>query len=204
MGCSIDFADEKFTMSPGVRARRAPASSATGITTASSIAASASSTGARTARTAISDDEAEYQDEKGHLWYLRYPLVEPVDGVEYITVATTRPETMLGDTGIAVIPSTTRTRPKLVGKTVMLPIVDREIPIFSDWHVDAGFGTGFVKVTPAHDPNDYAMGQTHDLPQINIFDEHAVVVEGYGEFTGMNRDECPRGRRRLVRGARPS
>ena len=77
-----------------------------------------------------------------------------------------------------------------MGKTVKLPIVDREIPIFEDWHVDANFGSGFVKVTPAHDPNDYAMGQAHDLPQINIFDEHAVVVEGYGEFTGMNRDEC--------------
>ncbi len=73
---------------------------------------------------------------------------------------------------------------------VRLPIVDREFPIFSDWHVDAGFGTGFVKVTPAHDPNDYAMGQAHGLPQINIFDEHAVVVEGYGEFTGMTREEC--------------
>ncbi len=77
-----------------------------------------------------------------------------------------------------------------MGKTVKLPIVDREIPIFEDWHVDANFGSGFVKVTPAHDPNDYAMGQAHDLPQINIFDEHAVVVEGYGEFTGMTREEC--------------
>ena len=77
-----------------------------------------------------------------------------------------------------------------MGKTVMLPIVNREIPIFEDWHVDAGFGSGFVKVTPAHDPNDYAMGQAHDLPQINIFDEHAVVVDGYGEFSGMTRDEC--------------
>ena len=139
--------------------------------------------------TAISDDEAEYQDEKGHLWYLRYPLVEPVDGVEYVTVATTRPETMLGDTGVAVSPQDPE-KAKLVGAKVMLPIVDREIPIFSDWHVDAGFGTGFVKVTPAHDPNDYAMGQAHDLEQINIFDEHAVVVDGYGEFSGMNRDQC--------------
>ena len=113
----------------------------------------------------------------------------PVDGVEYITVATTRPETMLGDTGIAVSPDDPD-KQKFVGKMVRLPIVDREIPIFSDWHVDAGFGTGFVKVTPAHDPNDYAMGQAHDLPQINIFDEHAIVVDGYGEFTGMDRDQC--------------
>ena len=96
---------------------------------------------------------------------------------------------MLGDTGIAVSPEDPE-KAKFVGKTVMLPIVNREIPIFSDWHVDAGFGTGFVKVTPAHDPNDYAMGQAHELEQINIFDEHAVVVDGYGEFSGMNRDEC--------------
>lgn len=108
---------------------------------------------------------------------------------DYIVVATTRPETMLGDTGVAVSPKDPE-KAAFVGKTVKLPIVDREIPIFEDWHVDANFGSGFVKVTPAHDPNDYAMGQAHDLPQINIFDEHAVVVEGYGEFTGMNRDEC--------------
>ena len=139
--------------------------------------------------TAISDDEAEYKDEKGHLWHLRYPLTEPVNGQDYIVVATTRPETMLGDTGVAVSPKDPE-KAAFVGKTVKLPIVDREIPIFEDWHVDANFGSGFVKVTPAHDPNDYAMGQAHDLPQINIFDEHAVVVEGYGEFTGMNRDEC--------------
>uniref|UniRef100_UPI00307769C5 valine--tRNA ligase n=1 Tax=Parolsenella catena TaxID=2003188 RepID=UPI00307769C5 len=133
--------------------------------------------------------EAEYKDEKGHLWHLRYPLTEPVNGQDYIVVATTRPETMLGDTGVAVSPSDPE-KAAFVGKTVMLPIVNREIPIFSDYHVDKDFGSGFVKVTPAHDPNDYAMGQAHDLPQINIFDEHAVVVDGYGEFSGMNRDEC--------------
>ena len=139
--------------------------------------------------TAISDDEAEYKEESGHLWHLRYPLTESVNGQDYIVVATTRPETMLGDTGVAVSPKDPE-KTAFVGKTVMLPIVNREIPIFEDWHVDAGFGSGFVKVTPAHDPNDYAMGAAHDLPQINIFDEHAVVVEGYGEFSGMTRDEC--------------
>ena len=115
----------------------------------------------------------------------------PYDVTEFdlLTVATTRPETMLGDTGIAVSPQDPD-KQELVGKTVMLPIVDREIPIFSDWHVDPKFGTGFVKVTPAHDPNDYAMGQAHGLPQINIFDETAHVVDGYGEFSGMDRDEC--------------
>ena len=139
--------------------------------------------------TAISDDEAEYKQEHGHLWHLRYPLTEPVNGQEYIVVATTRPETMLGDTGVAVS-SKDPSKAPFVGKTVRLPIVDREIPIFEDWHVDPNFGSGFVKVTPAHDPNDYAMGQAHNLEQISIFDEHAVVVPGYGEFSGMTRDEC--------------
>ena len=139
--------------------------------------------------TAISDDEAEYKQEAGHLWHLRYPLTEPVNGQDYIVVATTRPETMLGDTGVAVSPKDPE-KAAFVGKTVMLPIVNREIPIFEDWHVDAGFGSGFVKVTPAHDPNDYAMGEAHGLEKINIFDEHAVVVDGYGAFSGMTRDEC--------------
>jgi valyl-tRNA synthetase len=139
--------------------------------------------------TSISDDEAEYVDEAGHLWYLRYPLTEPVDGREYIVVATTRPETMLGDTGVAVSPKD-EDKKALVGKTVKLPLVDREIPIFEDYHVDPEFGTGFVKVTPAHDPNDWAMGEAHGLPKINIFDETAHVVEGYGKFTGMDRDEA--------------
>ena len=188
MGCSIDFSDEKFTMSPEF-------SRAVRKVFCDWYHDGLIYRGKRIVNwcpnctTAISDDEAEYRDEKGHLWFMRYPLVEPVDGVEYITVATTRPETMLGDTGVAVSPSDPE-KAKLVGAKVMLPIVNREIPIFSDWHVDANYGTGFVKVTPAHDPNDYAMGQAHDLEQINVFDEHAVVVEGYGEFSGMSRDEC--------------
>ncbi|MDY3969850.1 MAG: class I tRNA ligase family protein, partial [Atopobiaceae bacterium] len=188
MGCSIDFSDEKFTMSPefsrAVRKVFCDWYHDGLIYRGKRIVNWCPS-----CRTAISDDEAEYKDEKGHLWYLRYPLTEPVDGIEYITVATTRPETMLGDTGVAVSPQDPE-KQKLVGKTVMLPIVNREIPIFSDWHVDANYGTGFVKVTPAHDPNDYAMGQTHNLPQINIFDETAHVVDGYGEFSGMDRDEA--------------
>ncbi len=139
--------------------------------------------------TAIADDEAEYIDESGHLWYLRYPLKEPVDGLEYVVVATTRPETMLGDTGVAVSPKDARYK-NLVGKTIVLPIVNREIPIFADYYVDSEFGTGCVKTTPAHDPNDYAMGQRNNLEQINIFDEHAIVIEGYGKFSGMTRDEA--------------
>ena len=138
--------------------------------------------------TAIADDEAEYIEESGHLWHLRYPLVKPLDGIEYITVATTRPETMLGDTGVAISPKDPRYA-HLIGAKVLLPLVNREIEIFADYHVDPEFGTGFVKVTPAHDPNDYAMGNRHDLERINIFDEKAVVVKGYGDFSGMNRDE---------------
>ena len=188
MGCSIDFDDEKFTMSPefsrAVRKVFCDWYHDGLIYRGKRIVNWCPS-----CRTAISDDEAEYHDEHGHLWFLRYPLTEPVDGVEYVTVATTRPETMLGDTGIAVSPQDPD-KQKLVGKTVMLPIVDREVPTFGDWHVDPKFGTGFVKVTPAHDPNDYAMGQAHGLPQINIFDETAHVVDGYGEFSGMDRDEC--------------
>ncbi len=187
MGCSIDFSDEKFTMSPEYAA-------AVRKVFCDWYHAGLIYRGKRIVNwcphctTAISDDEAEYKDETGSLWFLRYPLVEPVDGKDYIVVATTRPETMMGDTGIAVPVSDDFK--KYVGARVMLPIVNREIEIFSDWHVDANFGTGFVKVTPAHDPNDYAMGQAHDLEQINIFDETAHVVEGYGEFTGMDRNEC--------------
>ncbi len=165
MGCSIDFSDEKFTMSPEYAA-------AVRKVFCDWYHAGLIYRGKRIVNwcpqctTAISDDEAEYKDETGSLWFLRYPLVEPVDGKDYIVVATTRPETMLGDTGIAVPVSDDFK--KYVGARVKLPIVDREIEIFSDWHVDANFGTGFVKVTPAHDPNDYAMGQAHDLEQINI------------------------------------
>lgn len=188
MGASIDFSDPKFTMSDeyahAVRKVFVDWYHAGLIYRGKRIV-----NWCPTCTTAISDDEAEYRDEKGHLWYMRYPLKNPMGDVSYITVATTRPETMLGDTGVAVSPQDDE-KSQLVGASVMLPIVNREIKIFSDWHVQKGFGTGFVKVTPAHDPNDYAMGQTHELEQINIFDEHARVVEGYGAFSGMNRDEC--------------
>ena len=188
MGCSVDFDDERFTMdaeyAEAVRRVFCDWYHAGLIYRGKRIVNWCPS-----CTTAISDDEAEYKEEHGHLWHLRYPLAEPVNGQDYIVVATTRPETMLGDTGVAVSPKDPE-KAAFVGKTVKLPIVDREIPIFADWHVDAGFGSGFVKVTPAHDPNDYAMGQAHDLPQVNIFDEHAVVVEGYGEFSGLTRDEC--------------
>ena len=188
MGCSCDYSDEHFTLDPDY------------ITAVRRLFVEwyhddLIYRGKRIVNwcphctTAIADDEAEYVDEVGHLWHLRYPLVEPVDGVEYIVVATTRPETMLGDTGVAVSPKDPD-KAKFIGAKVMLPLVNREIPIFSDFHVDAEFGSGFVKVTPAHDPNDWAMGETHGLEKINIFDETAHVVEGYGEFSGMDRDEA--------------
>ncbi|MDD7690080.1 MAG: valine--tRNA ligase [Ellagibacter isourolithinifaciens] len=188
MGCSIDFSDPHFTMD-------ADYATAVRKVFCDWYHDGLIYRGKRIVNwcphctTAIADDEAEYKEEDGHLWYLRYPLVEPVDGQEYIVVATTRPETMLGDTGVAVSPKD-HDKDKFVGAKVRLPIVDREIPIFSDFYVDAGFGTGFVKVTPAHDPNDYGMGERHGLEKVNIFDETAHVVEGYGEFSGMGRDEC--------------
>ena len=188
MGCSIDFSDPHFTMD-------ADYATAVRKVFCDWYHDGLIYRGKRIVNwcphctTAIADDEAEYKEEDGHLWYLRYPLVEPVDGREYVVVATTRPETMLGDTGVAVSPKD-HDKDKFVGAKVRLPIVDREIPIFSDFYVDAGFGTGFVKVTPAHDPNDYGMGERHGLEKVNIFDETAHVVEGYGEFSGMGRDEC--------------
>ena len=139
--------------------------------------------------TAISDDEAEYKDEKGHLWHLRYPLTEPVNGQDYIVVATTRPETMLGDTGVAVSPKDPE-KAAFVGKTVKLPIVDREIPIFEDWHVDANFGSGFVKVTPAHDPNDFEIGLRHKLPTISVIDQKGRMTAEAGKYEGMDRAEA--------------
>ena len=188
MGCSIDFSDPHFTMD-------ADYATAVRKVFCDWYHDGLIYRGKRIVNwcphctTAIADDEAEYKEEDGHLWYLRYPLVEPVDGQEYVVVATTRPETMLGDTGVAVSPKD-HDKDKFIGAKVRLPIVDREIPIFSDFYVDAGFGTGFVKVTPAHDPNDYGMGERHGLEKVNIFDETAHVVEGYGKFSGMGRDEC--------------
>ena len=188
MGCSCDYADEQFTMSPefsrAVRRVFVDWYDDGIIYRGKRIVNWCPS-----CTTAIADDEAEYEDEAGHLWHLRYPLSEPVDGMEYLVVATTRPETMLGDTGVAVNPSDERYK-GLVGKTVKLPLVDREIPIFADFYVDASFGTGAVKVTPAHDPNDFAMGERAGLPKVNIFDETAHVVEGFGRFSGMSRDEA--------------
>ncbi len=132
---------------------------------------------------AVSDLEAENQEVDGHLWYFGYPLT---DGSGYLEVATTRPETMLGDTGVAVNPNDARYQDYL-GKTVTLPIVGREIPIVADELVDPEFGTGCVKVTPAHDPNDFEMGRRHNLPLINIMNKDGTLNENAGEFNGQDR-----------------
>ena len=128
--------------------------------------------------TAISDLEVENHDEKGHLWHLRYPLADgckTADGLDYLVVATTRPETMLGDAAVAVHPEDERYK-NLIGRHVMLPLVNRLIPIVADDYVDLEFGTGCVKITPAHDFNDYEVGKRHQLPLINIFDQNACVL----------------------------
>ncbi len=136
--------------------------------------------------TALSDAEVEYETQAGKLWHIRYPLA---DGSGEVVVATTRPETYLGDTGIAVNPDDERYK-DLVGKTCILPIINREIPIFADDYVDKEFGTGCVKVTPCHDPNDFEMGQRHNLEQILIFNDDATVNENGGKYEGMDRYEC--------------
>ncbi len=132
---------------------------------------------------AVSDLEAENKEVDGHLWHFRYPLT---DGSGYLEVATTRPETMLGDTAVAVNPNDDRYK-DYIGKTITLPIVGREIPIIADELVDPEFGTGCVKVTPAHDPNDFEMGQRHNLPFINIMNKDGSLNENAGEFEGQDR-----------------
>ena len=137
--------------------------------------------------TALSNDEVEHEDEKGFLWDLKYPFK---DGTGYVIVATTRPETMLGDTAVAVNPQDERYK-NLIGKTVILPFIEREIPIIADDFVDMEFGSGCVKVTPAHDPNDYEIGQRHDLEQIIVIDEHGIMNENAGKkFAGLDRFEA--------------
>ncbi len=141
--------------------------------------------------TALANDEVEHESKRSSLWYLRYPLVEGADaqGNNYIVVATTRPETMLGDTAVAVNPQDERFR-GLIGKNVMLPLQDRPIPIIGDAFVDPSFGTGLVKVTPAHDPNDYQMGQNHDLPMVAVIGNDGRMTEAAGKYAGMDRFEA--------------
>ena len=136
--------------------------------------------------TALSDAEVEYVDKPGHLWYIRYPLA---DGSGDIVVATTRPETMMGDTGVAVNPNDEKFK-HLIGKTCILPIMNREIPIVGDEYCEIGFGTGAVKMTPAHDPNDFEVGLRHNLDVIRVIADNGTINENGGKYNGMDRYEC--------------
>jgi len=136
--------------------------------------------------TSISDAEVEYEEKDGSFWHIRYPVK---DSDEYIVIATTRPETMLGDTAVAVHPEDERYK-HLVGKTVILPLINREIPIIADEYVDKEFGTGAVKITPAHDPNDFEVGLRHNLPQIRVMNDDATMNEYAGQYQGMDRYEA--------------
>jgi valyl-tRNA synthetase len=142
-------------------------------------------------QTSLSDDEVEHKDFDSHLWYIKYKLK---GSDEFLSVATTRPETMLGDTALAVSPKDSRFK-KYVGKTVILPIIEREIPIVADSFVDPEFGTGVVKVTPAHDPNDFEIGRRHDLSEVNILNTDGTLNENAGKFKGLDRFE---GRKQLL------
>lgn len=151
--------------------------------------------------TALSDLEVEYEEAKGHLWHLRYPFekdpkkcIPHKEGLEYIIVATTRPETMLGDTAVAVHPKDERYQ-NLMGAFLILPLVHRKIPLIADYRVDQEFGSGAVKITPAHDMNDFMMGNDHKLERVNIFTEDAKMNENAIHFQGMDRNEC---RRKIV------
>ncbi len=136
--------------------------------------------------TALSDAEVEYKDQPGHFWHIKYPI-KGESG--YVEIATTRPETMFGDTAVAVNPDDENTK-HLIGKTLILPIVGREIPVIADDYVEIGFGTGCVKITPAHDPNDFLVGQRHDLEQIKVMNDDATMNAYAGKYEGMDRYTC--------------
>ena len=143
-------------------------------------------------KTSISDAEVEYEEQAGHLWHIKYPLIEDdgsVSTTRFIEFATTRPETMLGDTAVAVNPEDDRYK-DFRGKKVLLPIVNRQLPIIEDSYVDMEFGTGVVKITPAHDPNDFEVGKRHNLPEVNILNDDATINANGGKFEGMDRYEC--------------
>ena len=140
-------------------------------------------------QTALSDEESEHKDLKGYLYYIKYPLKKPTAEHQHITVATTRPETMLGDTAVAVNPQDERYK-FLHGKTVILPLLDRELKVVVDDYVDPEFGTGIVKITPAHDPNDFLVAQRHNLPVLNVLNKDATLNDNAGPYSGQDRFEC--------------
>jgi len=188
MGCSCDYSDEWFTMDPTYQ-------KAVRKVFVDWFEKGLIYRGKRIINwcprcsTALSDIEVEHEDVDSHLWHLRYPLAEPVGGIDNLVVATTRPETMLGDTCVAVHPDDERYK-KLVGATVMLPLMDRAIPIVADEYVDPTFGTGAVKVTPAHDPNDFEIGERHGCAKINVMNADATISPEGGPYEGLDRYEA--------------
>ncbi len=143
-------------------------------------------------KTSLSDAEVDHEEKQGFFWHIKYPVK---DSDEFVEIATTRPETMLGDTAVAVHPEDERYE-HLVGKTLILPVVNREIPIIADDYVEMDFGTGAVKITPAHDPNDFEVGSRHNLPSLNVMNDDATMNENAGKYRGMDRYEC---RKELVK-----
>ena len=137
-------------------------------------------------KTTLSDAEVEFEDQAGHFWHIRYPFA---DGSGYIELATTRPETLLGDTAVAVNPNDEKYK-DVVGKMLILPLVNREIPVVADDYVEMDFGTGAVKITPAHDPNDFEVGKRHNLEVIDVLTDDAKIVDGYGKYSGLDRYEA--------------
>jgi valyl-tRNA synthetase len=182
LGLSVDWSRERFTMDGGLSAAVLEAFTRLfdeGLIYRGNYLVN----WCPASQSAVSDLEVEPQEVNGHLWHFRYPLS---DGSGFVEVATTRPETMLGDTAVAVNPEDARYQ-HFVGKTLTLPLMHREIPIIADEYVDASFGTGCVKVTPAHDPNDFEMGKRHNLPFINIMNKDGTLNEKAGEFQGQDR-----------------
>jgi valyl-tRNA synthetase len=190
MGCSCDYSDEWFTMDPtyqqAVRKVFVDWYNQGLIYRGKRII-----NWCPRCSTALSDIEVEHEDLDSHLWHFRYPLKEPVGGRDHVVVATTRPETMLGDTCVAVHPDDDRYR-DIVGTTVLLPLIGREIPVVADEYVDPEFGTGAVKVTPAHDPNDFEIAERHGCEKVNILNADATVSAEGGPYEGLERYEARR------------
>ncbi len=185
LGCSCDWDRERFTMDPG--ANRAVRVMFKKLYDANLIYRGDYLVNwDPVTQTALADDEVEYEERDSFLWYFRYPLI---DGSGHVVVATTRPETMLGDTAVAVAPRDERYA-HMVGKQVLQPLAEREIPVIADHYVDATFGTGVVKITPAHDPNDYQLGFRHNLPFVNIMTPDGRINENGGRYAGMTMEEA--------------
>jgi len=193
MGCSCDYSDEHFTMDPDYQ-RAVKRVFVKWFEEGLIYRGKRIINWCPRCSTALSDIEVEHEELDSHLWHFRYPLKEAVGGVDSVVVATTRPETMLGDTCVAVHPDDARYT-ALVGATVVLPLIGREIPIVADTYVDPTFGTGAVKVTPAHDPNDFEIGERHDCAKINILAADATITEEGGPYVGLDRYEA---RKRIV------